>query len=293
MASRSVWSGYIRFGLVSVPVKAYTATSSSSGGISLNQLHKDCNSRIQYKKSCPIHGEVKGDQIVSGYEFAKDQYVVIDPAEVEKLRTPNEKAIDVKAFIPPDAIDARYYAGKTWYLLPDGPIALKPYALLYRTMEQQGLLAFAQVVIGGKEQLLLLRPMSDMLVGSYLNFAAEVKSPAEFKDQTPKVEVSPEELKLAKTLTDAMKETKFDLSAYKDDYSEKLTQLIQAKVEGKQVVVPPAEEETPQVTNLMDVLKRSLEHAKRQSGAASGRPPKLAAPSVGSEARSPRKRKSS
>ena len=125
MASRSIWSGFIRFGLVSVPVKAYTATASGGGGISLNQLHKDCNSRINYKKTCPVHGELKADEIVSGYEFAKGQYVVIDPSEVEKLRAANEKAIDVKAFIPPDVVDARYFSGKNWVLLPDGPVASK------------------------------------------------------------------------------------------------------------------------------------------------------------------------
>ena len=290
MAARSSWKGFLKLSLVSVPVKAYTATA-SGGAISLNQLHKGCNSRIQYKKSCAIHGEVKPEEIVSGYEYSKGQYVVIDPDEIEKMRTANEKAIDVKAFIPPEVVDARYYAGKTWYLLPDGPVALKPYALLYKTMEDQDLLAFAQVVIGGKEQLILLRPINNVLVGSYVSFASDVKPLTEFSDQSPKVEVSPDELKLAKTLTDSMKIVDFDLAQYKDDYTEKLTQLIQAKVEGREVVTPPTEE-APQVINLMDALKKSLEQAKRQAGTG-GRPPKIAAPSVGSEARSPRKRKSS
>ena len=287
-AGRSVWSGYIRFGLVSVPVKAYTAAVSGGGGISLNQLHRECHSRIQYKKTCPIHGEVKPEDIVSGYEFAKGQYVVIEPDELEKMRTPNEKAIDVKAFIKPDEIDARFFNGKTWFLLPDGPVGMKPYALLYKTLDEQGLVAFAQVVVGGKEQLLILRPMSDMLVGSYISYAADMKDPADFKDDAPHVEVTPDELKLAKTLTDAMKVSDFDLSQYKDDYTEKMTQLVQAKVEGKQVVAPPAEE-APQVINLMDALKKSLEQAKKTAGA---KPAKLAAPSVGA-ARETRKRKTS
>ena len=291
MASRSVWSGFIRFGLVSVPVKAYTATASGGGGISLNQLHRECHSRIRYQKVCPVHGEVKGDEIVSGYEFAKDQYVVIDPEEIEKMRTANEKAVDVKAFIPPETIDPRYYSGKTWYLLPDGPVALKPYALLYKTMQEQDLVAFSQVVMGGKEQLLVLRPASDLLVGSYLNYSSEVKNPSEFQDQVPKVEVSPDELKLAKTLTDAMKVSDFDLSQYKDHYTDKLTQLIQAKVEGKEIVAAPAEE-APQVINLMDALKKSLEQAKKAAGPAE-RPARIAAPSIPSAARQVRRRKTS
>jgi DNA end-binding protein Ku len=287
-AGRSVWSGFIRFGLVSVPVKAYTAAVSGGGGIALHQLHRECNSRIQYKKTCPIHGEVKPDEIVSGYEFAKGQYVVIEPDELEKMRTPNEKAIDVKAFIKPDEIDARYYNGKTWFLVPDGAVGVKPYALLYKTMEEQGLFAFAQVVVAGKEQLLLLRPDANLLVGSYISYAQDMKNPADFKDDAPHVEVTPDELKLAKTLTDAMKVTNFDLSQYKDDYTEKMTQLIQAKVEGKEVVVPPAEE-APQVINLMDALKKSLEQAKKAAG---GKPSKLAAPSVGT-AKETRRRKTS
>jgi len=289
-ARRSVWSGFIRFGLVSVPVKAYTATSSAGGGISLNQLHRECNSRINYKKTCPIHGEVKPDEIVSGYEFSKGQYVVVEPEEIEKLRAANEKAIDVKAFVSPDEVDARYFTGKTWYLLPDGPVAVKPYALMYKTLDEQSLNGFAQVVIGGKVQLMLLRPMSNLLVGSYISYAAEVKNPSEFEADAPKVEVSPDELKLAKTLTDAMKMSDFDLANYKDDYTDKMTQLIQAKVEGKQIVAPPVSEEEPQVINLMDALKKSLEQAKKT---ASSKPAKLAAPSVGTEAKTARKLKTS
>jgi len=289
-AGRSVWSGYIRFGLVSVPVKAYTATSSAGSGISLNQLHRECNSRINYKKTCPIHGEIKSDEIVSGYEFAKGQFVVVQPEEIEKLRAAHEQAIDVKAFVSPEEVDSRYFTGKTWYLLPDGPVAVKPYALMYKTLDEQDLNGFSQVVIGGKVQLLLLRPISNLLVGSYISYAAEVKNPSEFEADAPKVEVSPDELKLAKTLTDAMKVTDFDLADYKDDYTEKMTQLIQAKIEGKQIVAPPAGEEQPQVINLMDALKKSLEQAKKT---ASAKPAKLAAPSVGADAKPARKRKTS
>lgn len=289
-AGRSVWSGFIRFGLVSVPVKAYTAAASGGGGISLNQLHRECHSRIQYKKTCPIHGEVRNDEIVSGYEFSKGQYVVVEPEELDKMRTPSEKAIDIRAFIPPQRVDARYFTGKTWYLLPDGPVGGKPYRLLYKALEEQNLVGFAQVVSGGKEQLLVLRPMDDLLVGSYISYATEVKDPADFKDDTPRVEVSPDEMKLAKTLTDTMKVSAFDLSQYRDTYTEKLKQLIEAKVEGKQVVAP-AEEEAPQVINLMDALKKSLEQAKK--AAAEAKPPKLAAPSAGAAPAAARRRKTS
>ena len=290
MAARSVWKGFISFGLLSVPVKAYTSSNSSTSDVKFNQLHKDCHSRVQYKKTCPIHGELKADDIVSGYEFSKGQYVVIDPDEIDKLRTPSEKAIDVRAFIPPELIDARYYTGKNWYILPDGPAALRPYALLYKTMEEQDLAAFAQIVTGGKEQLLLLRPVSDLMVGSYISYAEDVKPMDEFKDEAPKVEVLPDELKLAKTLTESMKDLDFDLSQYKDEFTGKVRQLVEAKVKGAEVVAPPETEAQPAVVNLMDALKASLAQAKK--AAAPSKPSRIAAPSVGA-ARPIRRRKTS
>src|SRR6476469_5249762 len=127
MASRSVCKGFLRFSLVAVPVRAYTAAASGGGGIALNQLHSACNSRIQYKKTCPVHGEVKADEIVSGYEFDKGQYVVVDPEEVDKMRSPADKAITVAAFVPPTQFDATYFTGKHYYLLPDGPVGQRTY----------------------------------------------------------------------------------------------------------------------------------------------------------------------
>src|SRR5687768_18383744 len=109
MASRSVWSGYIRFNLVTVPVKAYTSAATGGGEISLNQLHKGCNSRIQYKKTCPQHGEVKADEIVSGYEYDKNQYAEIDRDEIEKRRSPSDKSISVQTFVPPEQCGRRYF----------------------------------------------------------------------------------------------------------------------------------------------------------------------------------------
>src|SRR5690242_2591822 len=134
MPPRSTWKGYLKVSLVSVPVKAYSASTSGGGEVRLNQLHEECHSRIQYKKTCPIHGEVPNDQIVSAYEYSKGQYVVIDPEEVDKLRTPDEKAVNIDAFIPPDSVDPTYFSGQSYYLVPDGPVGQKPYALLLEGM---------------------------------------------------------------------------------------------------------------------------------------------------------------
>src|SRR6516162_9185570 len=111
MAARSAWKGFLKLSLVSLPVKAYTATASGGGEIHLNQLHAPCNSRIQYKKTCPLHGEVKGEEIVSGYEYGKGQYVIVDTEELDKLRTEDDKAIKIDAFITPDTLDPLYANG--------------------------------------------------------------------------------------------------------------------------------------------------------------------------------------
>jgi DNA end-binding protein Ku len=122
MAARATWKGFLKLSLVSVPVKAYTATHSPAGEIRFNRLHAGCNSRIKNDKICPIHGEVKSEDIVSGYEYTKDQYVIVDLAELDKLRTPDSKAVNIQEFVAPDAIDPVYFSGATHYLLPDGPV---------------------------------------------------------------------------------------------------------------------------------------------------------------------------
>lgn len=278
MASRSVWSGFIRFSLVAVPVKAYTAAATGGGEISLNQLHKGCNSRIQYKKTCPVHGELKAEDIVSGYEFDKGQYVVVDPEDVDKMRTPADKAITVQAFVPPTQFDATYFNGKHYYLLPDGAVGQKTYALLRKSMAESGRYAFAQVVFSGKEQLVLVRPVGDLLVMSMLAYQQEMKDLAEFESEAPKVEVPPAEVKMAKSLIEAMSQDELDYPAYRNTYTDKLVALIEAKMAGKEVVSPPAAE-VPQVTNLMEALQQSIAQAKKAAGGAA-KPPKLTAPSA-------------
>ena len=134
MAARSTWKGYLKINLVSVPVKAYTANASGGGEVRLNQLHKECNSRINYKKTCPIHGEISNDQIVSGFEYSKGQYVIVDPEELDKLRTEDEKSINIQTFIAEDAVDPIYYSGKTYYLVPDGPVGQKAYSVVQQAM---------------------------------------------------------------------------------------------------------------------------------------------------------------
>lgn len=290
MASRPYWSGFLRFSLVSVPVKLFSASSSGSDKISLNQLHKECHSRVQYKKWCPAHGELKADDIVSGYEFDDGKYAIVDPDEIEKLRPPKEKGINIHSFITDGAVDARYFTGKNYHLTPDGPIAQKPYAVLHKAMAQTGRAALCEMVIRGKKNVALVRPLQNLLTMSILEYADNIKGLEEFEASTPRIDVAPQELKLAAQLMDQLSEDEPDLSQFKDDYSANLQKLIEAKIAGKQIVEQPADAEAPQVINLMEALERSLATARKPAG---GKPAKMLAAGTAGKAKEVRKRKTS
>lgn len=276
MARYSSWKGYLKISLVSIPVKAYTASSSSGAKVSLNQLHATCNSRIQYKKTCPIHGEVPSGEIVSGYEFTDGQYVVIDTDELEKLRTESDRSINVNSFVKTDTIDGLYYSGKNYYLLPDGPVGQKPYQLVHDAMKAQDVRAVAQVVISKKEELVVVRPIDKLLVMSVLNFATEVKEPESFLDELVESTGTKQETDLTHQLIEALTTDKFELSQFKDVYTERLTKLIESKVEGKELVAAPPSEE-PHVINLMDAIKESMKKIKVPAKAAAEKPPRKVA----------------
>lgn len=264
MAPRSSWKGFLRLSLVSVPVRAFTANNTTEE-IRLNQLHDECHSRVRYQKICPEHGVLKSDQIVSGYEFTKDQYVVIDPDEIAKLRTQSDKAVNIDGFIKPEEIDPVYLAGRTYYLLPDGPAGARPYALLLKGMQEKGVHAMAQIVLSGREQLVLVRPTDGMLTMSMLSYSKKIKPAAPFLDDIEPQETTAEEMTLAHTLIDASTISEFDYESYKDRYVEQLQKLIQMKVDGEEIVQAPDLEE-PKIINLMDALKKSVAEAQSASG---------------------------
>jgi DNA end-binding protein Ku len=280
MPPRTSWKGFLRLSLISVPVKAFTANNPGEE-IHLNQLHKDCNSRVRYQKVCPEHGELSQEQIVKGYEYQKDRYVVIDPEELDKLRTRTDHSVNIGGFVSEDAVDPVYLAGKAHYLLPDGVAGERPYALLRKGMADNGVCAIAQVVMSGREQLVLVRPMGRLLVMTGLNYKQQVKEAEEFDRELPEIEPAAEEMQLTNTLIGATKIAEFDLGKYEDRYLEKLRKLIQMKVDGQEVVQAPDHEE-PRILNLMEALKQSV--AAAQAGGAdpeAGAGTKKMAPSAG------------
>jgi DNA end-binding protein Ku len=259
---RPSWSGVIRLSLVSIPVKGFTALEAEKARISLNQLHEECHSRIRYQKTCPIHGEVSKDEIVMGYQYGQGQYAIIDPSEIDQLRSDAERAITIDKFLSLDSIDPIYFAGQTYYLLPDKRNGEKPYAVLQRAMAQEKVVGLAQAVISNREQLVLLRPVDRLLTMSVLHYYAAIRHPDTFNEELEETAVSPQEVKLAKSLIDMTLAKEPRLEDYDNVYNDRMAALVEAKVEGKEIVTPPAEVSGPPTINIMDALKASLE-AKR------------------------------
>src|SRR5262245_41161886 len=150
MSTRPSWDGFLKFNLISVPVKAYSATVSGGGKIGFHLIHKDCNSRIRYKKVCPIHGEVSNDEIVTAYEQADGQYIIVESDERKNLRLTNDKAMAIDVFFPPGALDPIYFTDRSFYLVPDGEVAQKPYAVLRQAMAKEKRYAIAQLVFSSQ-----------------------------------------------------------------------------------------------------------------------------------------------
>jgi DNA end-binding protein Ku len=259
MNMRYSWKGFVKLSLATIPVKAYPVAVSGSE-VHLHQLHATCKSRVKYKKTCPLHGELAQSDIVSGYEYAKDRYVVVDPDELDKLRTESDKAIQIDAFIPAGTLDPIYANGKSYYLAPDGPVAHKGYTVLWRGMVEEQRQAIAEVVMHGKEHVVWLRPLGGIIVLSQLCYANQVTKPDALAVDMAPAEASREEMRLLRTLMAKRTPKKFDLAKYQDRYTAKLTQLIEAKVADTEIVAATA---SPllHVINLVDALRQSLAEA--------------------------------
>ena len=173
---RPSWKGYLRLSLVSVPVEAVNAIAADEPEVTLHQLHSTCHNRIRYQKVCPIHGEVPNDEIVLGYEREKGQYVVVEKEEISDIKGKAEKAISIDTFVPPGAIDPMQFEGRVYYLLPDGPIAQRPYAVLLRALAASGQIGIGQAALFGRQRLVAIRAMKDMLCLEMLYFPHQVRA---------------------------------------------------------------------------------------------------------------------
>ncbi len=255
MAARSIASLTISFGLVSIPVKLYSATEASRA-ISFNLLHKTCGSRLKQQYVCVKEDViVPRDEMVKGYEFAKDRYVMFSPEELKALEETGTHTADITEFVPIESIDPVYF-DKAYYLAPDKGGA-KPYALLTKALRESNRCALGRWAARGKQYIVMIRPVEDGLVMQQLLYAGEVRS---IKDiDIPKTDVKPAELKLAQQLIEQQASDTFDPSAYTDEVRTRIEAAVEKKVEGQEITMTEAPEGGAQVIDLMEALRASLE----------------------------------
>jgi DNA end-binding protein Ku len=288
---RAIWSGAISFGLVNVPVKLYSAVSRKT--VRFHQLNSDTQARIQQKRVDAESGEeVPYERIVKGYEISPDRYVVIEPEELEALDPEKTRTIDILDFVDEDHIDPIFY-DHPYYLVP-GPGAEKAYRLLLDAMEQAGKVAIAKVVIRSKESLVAIRPAGDVLTMSTMLFHDEVV-PVDRLDELPEADkatkATKRELDMAEQLIGSLT-SDFDPEKYRDEYRERVLDLIERKAEGEEIAVSaaPAEEAKP-VPDLMAALEASIKAAKDEDGKGARKPARKRAPAKASSNGSDGKKK--
>jgi DNA end-binding protein Ku len=262
---RASWRGQLRFGLVSFEVQAINAENKANAEVHFHLLHEPDHQRIHYAKMCPKHGEVPYEEIVEGFEYAKGKYVEFDKDELDVLRSDEEKALTVDAFVSADEIDPIYFDGRMYYLMPSGANSAEPYALLQAAMEKKKRWGVGQVVFSGREQLAVIRPVDGLLNMAMLNYDAEIRKPSEIKSEFTRPRVAASKLRLAEDLVGKWQTGKFNFSDYKDRYRQKVKEAIAAKKKGVEIA-PPEEEEQADVINLMDALKQSVANVGKKSG---------------------------
>jgi DNA end-binding protein Ku len=256
---RTLWKGTLSFGLVTIPVGLYTATEDKSP--SFNQLRESDHSRIGYKRVAKSDDrEVPYDEIVKGYEYERDRYVVFSKEEIEDLRPTSSHTIDIQQFVPLEQIDPIYF-DRSYYLAPE-PSGAKAYGLLSEAMRDSKAVAICKITMRDKEHLATLRLRGDVFVLETMHWPDEIREfSLEDVDITEVPEPRPQEVKMAQQLIASLTED-FDPSAWSDEYRERVMSAVEAKVQGAEVVVQPSEKEPAAVADLMDALRASVEEAK-------------------------------
>jgi len=255
MAARATWKGYLKISLVNIPIKVFPATE-SSGSISFNQLHAECQTRIQQKKWCPhFESEVPNTEIVKGFEFEKGRYVIMSDEDLDKVRPESTRVIDLVQFADSASLDPMY-VDRTYYLAPDGGVAADAFAVMRDGM--RGKIGIGKLALYGREYLVAVRPFERGIVMHTLHHAAEMRGIDSVEElSSVPASVKPEEMKLARQVIQTF-EQPLNLANYKDEYREGLQRIIDAKIAGEEIVATSAEA-PPKVVNLMEALRRSLD----------------------------------
>jgi len=255
MPPRPTWKGFLKVSLVNIPVKVFPATESADA-ISFNQLHAECQTRIQQKRWCShCEREVPNTELVKGYEFEKGRYVIVSDEDIQKVRVESTRVINLVQFADDSEIDP-IYVDRAYYLAPDGPMAAEAFAVMREGMA--GKAGIGKMALYGREYLVAIRPKKKGLVMYTLHHDAEIRSIDQIEElNSVPTKVNPAEMKLAKQVI-ATFDAELNLKDYKDEYKEGLRKIIDAKIAGEEIVAPEVEEPA-RVVDLMEALKRSLD----------------------------------
>jgi len=261
MGARAIWKGHLRLSLVTIPIRVFPATNAAAD-IRFNQLHRVCQTRIQYKKWCPhCEREVSNDEIVKGYEFERGRYVELEEADIEKVRPESTRVVNLSQFADADAIDPLRY-DTPYYLAPDGKVAAESFAVMRDAL--QGKAAIGSVAFHGRERLVAVEPKDRGLMMYTLRRTDEIRKmdAIDELDDVPK-KAKADEVALAKKVIGGF-EQHADFSAFKDTYEEALRKMIDQKIAGKDVVETEEPQAPAKVVNLMDALRKSLDQVSTQ-----------------------------
>jgi DNA end-binding protein Ku len=273
MAARSIWRGHLRLSLVTIPIRVYPATNAAAT-VHFHQLHRKCQTRIQYKKWCPhCEEEVPNTDIVKGYEFERGRYVVLPEEDIEKVRPESTRVVNLSQFTDASAIDPMLY-DVPYFLAPDGKVAAESFAVMREALQSKA--AVGTVAFHGRERLVAIEPRGKGLVMFTLRRAAElreIEAIEEIKDVPAKPK--PEEVALARKVMGGFEKT-VDFSDYQDTYEAALREMIEKKIAGEEIIEPEEAKAAPRVVNLMDALRKSLDEVS--SG--KKRPARAAAPAA-------------
>ena len=255
MPPRPTWKGFLKVSLVNIPVKVFPATESADA-ISFNQLHAECQTRIQQKRWCShCEREVPNSELVKGYEFEKGRYVIVNDEDIQKVRVESTRVINLVQFADDSEIDP-IYVDRAYYLAPDGPMAAEAFAVMREGMA--GKAGIGKMALYGREYLVAIRPKKKGLVMYTLHHDAEIRSIDQIEElSSVPTKVNPAEMKLAKQVI-ATFDAELNLKDYKDEYKEGLRKIMDAKIAGEEIVAPEVEEPA-RVVDLMEALKRSLD----------------------------------
>jgi len=268
MAPRAFWTGHLRLSLVNIPVRLYPATTSERA-IAFHQIHQPSGKRIRYQKVAPGVGPVENEDITKGYEYEKGKYVLIDQKEIDDLKLESKQTIELVRFVDEDAIDVRYFE-TPYYLMPDGDMADEGYVIVQKALKDTGKIGVGQFILRGRGNVVAIKPFGKGLMLEVLRHANEIRAAEPLFKEITEVKIDKEALDLAKELI-KRKTGKFEPEQFKDEYSEAVWELINAKLEDRAPEIVTELPGSAKVINIMDALKKSVQQGKGAGKAAAKR----------------------